>query len=206
MMTGKQFKRIGLGLILSFVLAMLGSGCALTTDSVSLEYASPFQNVAPVSGADKVNVSVKVTDVRAQKDRVSCKKNGYGMEMAAIVSKTDVPAVVSNAITTELRKRGCQVNGGSTQVGVELTKFYNDFKIGFWSGSAVSDVSLNVQVKKPDGNINYAKSIAGTCTKRGVMLCSGANAKLSLEEALGDAISKLMNDEAFTTALSQARL
>ncbi len=192
------------GRVLSLMAILLSSGCALTEDQVDIDYSSPYQAVAPVAGAEAVNVSVEVTDARPEKDRVSCKKNGYGMEMARIVSRNEVATVVSDAITMELRNRGFKVDGGDTRVGIELCKFYNDFKIGFWSGSAVSEVTLNVQVSKPDGNICFVKSVTGLYTKKGVVISSGANAEISLEGALRDAVSKLMSDAAFTAALLDA--
>jgi uncharacterized lipoprotein YajG len=189
-----------------FMSALLSGGCALSTDYVDIGYASPYQSVAPVAGAEAVNLSVDMTDARPEKDkeRVSCKKNGYGMEMAPIVAETDVAAVVTDAIATELRTRGFKTDGGNVRIAIELNKFYSDFKIGFWSGSAVSEVTFHVTVKKSGGDISYAKSVRGEFTKKGVQIASGANAKMSLEGALKDAVSKLMNDSAFTTALVQA--
>ena len=183
--------------------AALGSGCALTVDTVQLQYLAQ-QGVARIEGADKVTVAVTLTDARTRKDRVSSKKNGYGMEMAAIVSKEDVATLVSTAIAVELRSRGFTVAESRVTVGIELTKFWNDFKTGFWSGSAVGEVVCNVQVKKPDGNINYVKSITGSYTEQHIQLASGPNAKNALDGALKDAVTKLMQDENFIKAILQA--
>ena len=183
-----------------FVIGLANGGCALTKDSVNLEYISQ-KNVAKVSGADKVTVTVSLEDIRTIKDKVSSKKNGYGMEMAAIVSNNDVAELVKGAITEELQNRGFKVNNDGVIIGIELTKFYNDFKIGMWSGSAAGEVAFNVQVKKADGNIVYAKSITGLDTQKGIQLCSGKNAKAALDGALNDAIAKLMDDESFIEAI-----
>ncbi len=203
MTTFTGFGKIMRSVLLLFTLMLLGTGCALTKDFVNLDY-SPQQGVAKVAGAEKVDVSVKMDDQRTRKDRVSSKKNGYGMEMAAIISNNDVAALVSTAITDELRNRGFKIGGNRALVSIELTKFYNDFKIGFWSGSAVAEVVMNVQVKKPDGNIVYAKAISGEHTLKGVQLMSGENARASLNEALKDAVSKLMDDKSFMSALVQS--
>lgn len=202
-MMKKQLKSALPGIALLVLAVALGSGCAVTKDYVNLGYM-PQQGVTKVDGADKVAVTVTLADVRSTKDKVSCKKNGYGMEMAAIISKDDVATLVSSAITDELRNRGFKVNGGRVTVGIELTKFYNDFKIGFWSGSAAAEAACNVQVKKPDGNINYAKAVAGSHTKTGIQICSGKNAKIALEGALKDLVAKMMQDESFLQALLQA--
>ena len=191
------------GFAFLILVVMIGSGCALTIDQVDLGYM-PQQGVAIVNGADKVAVTVTLMDERSTKDKVSCKKNGYGMEMAAIVSTNDVATLVSDAIIIELRNRGFKINEGRVAIKIELTKFYNDFKIGAWSGSAAAEVACSVQVKKPDGNINYAKAITGMYTEKGIQLCSGKNAKVALEGALKNAIAKLMQDEDFIKAILQA--
>jgi uncharacterized lipoprotein YajG len=202
-MMKKQLKRTAPGIALLVLAVALGSGCAVTKDYVNLGYL-PQQGVAKVDGADKVTVAVTLTDARSTKDKVSCKKNGYGMEMASIISKDDVAALVSGAIADELRNRGFKVNGGRVIVGIELTKFYADFKIGFWSGTAAGEAACNVQVKKPDGNINYAKGVTGLYDNKGCQLASGKNAKIALEGALKDVVAKLMQDESFIKAILQA--
>ena len=198
-MIQKHVRMIVYNWVLLVIVAILANGCALTTDYVDIEYI-PEAGVSKVDGADFVEVSVKLTDVRTTKDRVSCKKNGYGMEMAAIVSKDDVATLVANAIEGELRNRGFKITEGSVLVDIELNKFYNDFKVGLVSGSTTSEVIMTVRVKDLDGNINYAKCVTGLHTI-GVMLFTGKNTKISLEVALKDAVSKLMHDSSFIAAL-----
>jgi uncharacterized lipoprotein YajG len=201
-MMKKQLKTTVYGIAFLVLAVALGSGCAISKDYVDLKYA-PQQYVDKVDGADKVTVAVTIIDARTTKNKVSCKKNGYGMEMAEIVSKNDVAVLVSDAITEELRNRGFNMKDGGVTVGVELTKFYSDFKIGFWSGDAVAEVACSVQVKKSDGNIAYAKAITGLYTEGGVQLCSGDNAKAALDGAMKDMIAKLMHDSSFINALVQ---
>jgi len=198
-MTQKHLRMIVYKWVLLVIVAILANGCALTTEYVDIEYI-PEAGVSKVDGADFVEVSVKLTDVRTTKDKVSCKKNGFGMEMAAIISKDDVTTLVANAIENELRNRGFKITEGSVQVDIELNKFYNDFKVGLVSGSTTSEVIMTVRVKDLDGNINYAKCVTGLHTI-GVMLFTGKNTKISLEVALKDAVSKLMHDSSFIAAL-----
>ena len=187
-------------LFFCFLVVPLVSGCALTRDYVNLSYI-PEKGVSKVEGAETVKVTVEVSDKRLIKDKVSCKKNGYGMEMASIISNDDVTKTVTDAIRMELVNRGFNVSDGSIMVSVELSKFYSDFKIGFWVGRAVAEVIMNAQVKKPDGNISFSKIITGQYTHRNVFLCSGKNAKIALDAALKDAVSKLANDSFFIKAL-----
>lgn len=97
------------------------------------------------------------------------------------------------------------MEGSEILAEVELVKFYNDFKTGFWSGDAVGEVVMGIKVKKADGNITYAKSITGTYTETGVQLASGNNAKTALEGALRDAVAKLTKDDEFIKALLKSK-
>lgn len=61
------------------------SGCALTAERVDLTYTPQIAAIS-VPGASDVTVSVQVVDDRQDKTKVSSKKNGYGMEIAPIIS------------------------------------------------------------------------------------------------------------------------
>lgn len=183
-------------------LVVVLSGCALTRDYVDLQY-TPLPGVAKVAGAERVHVSVSTKDSRG-KPEISRKINGYGMEMAAILANNDVAELVSYAISEELRNRGFNVSGGPVHVQIEMSKFYNRFQSGMWAGKAVSEVALTVTVKKPGGDVGYAKAIIGEHTRERVQMASGKNAKLSLEESLKKAVQKLMSDDMFFNALLKA--
>ena len=185
---------------IGFVMASLFSGCALTKDHVSLSYV-PQANAPKYVGASAVGVRVAVIDNRAIKDKVSAKKNAYGMEMAAILSNEDVADTLKKAIEAELANRGFRINSGGVAVVAELNKFYNDFKTGFFSGSTAAEVTMNVQIKRADGSIGYAKLISGTGGLEHIQLMLGSNAKVALDAALKDAVAKLCNDRTFITAL-----
>ena len=185
-----------------FAMVFLASGCALTKDYVVLSY-DPQTNVEKIKEADTVKVKVEISDVRAIKDKVSSKKNSYGMEMAPIIAQNDVADTLKKAIEVELKNRGFDLGEGLVLVFAELSKYYNDFKTGFWSGRAVAEVVMNVQVKKPDKTILYSKMIAGD-NSHTVQLASGKNAKITLDGALRDAISKLFNDTSFVDSLFKA--
>jgi len=179
------------------------SGCALTTEYVTLSYR-PQANVAKIERADSVTVQVRVDDVRSRRDRVSSKKNGYGMEMAPFIAKTDVVQLVKEALESELRDRGFTLGPAAATVSVELHKFYTEVQIGFWSGTALGEVEMNVQVLKSDGSILLSKFVAGQGSVPGLQVMSDEDVQKSLEAALDDAMSKLMQDPAFVNALFKA--
>ena len=186
-----------------FVLAV-SSACALTTETIQLDY-SPRTGVAQIQQAETVTVLVSVSDTRSRTDRVSSKKNGYGMEMAAITSQNDPVSVVRQAIEAELRGRGFQIGQSGLTVKTEVQKYYCDFKSGFFSGDAVAEVTLGVQVLTTGGAITYASVIAGEGKEPNVQLASGGNAKLALDRALQDAMDKLFGNQTFLDALLKAK-
>src|SRR5690348_14433078 len=82
------------------------SACALSEDKVPVDYI-PNTGVAPVAGAQMVSLTVTGADRRSQyTDRISTKKNGYGMEMARIVATNDVVEVVRGGVERELKAQG----------------------------------------------------------------------------------------------------
>ena len=190
------------GWILIFLL--LSSGCALTKEHIALDYA-PQQNIDPIRGSEKINLEVNVKDSRKMKDKVSYKKNAYGMELAEIISDKDVVNLVRDSIKIELNNRGFMTDGNDAQVNVELIKFFNDFKSGFFAGDASGELIMVVQVKRNNGNMIYDKVINGEYLEQDIQLATGKNAKLALEGALKDAISKLVNDTEFIKTLMESK-
>lgn len=181
------------------------SGCALTTEQIELNYTQQA-GVARVVGAENVAVNVQVADQRLDKSKVSSKKNGYGMEMAPITSAEDVAATVRKAIEKELQARGFQLGSDAAlvKVAADITRFYNDHKMGFFAGDAVADLNLSVTVKSKGGALLYAKQITAQGKEANTQLASGNNAKLALEQALGNGMKMLFDDPAFVSALLAA--
>lgn len=190
--------------IFILIFLMFLSGCALTKEHITLDYI-PQSNVESIRGSEKVNIKLNVTDIRVMRDKVSFKKNSYGMEMGAIISDNDVIELVSKSIKTELQNRGFMVDGGDVKVNIEIIKFYNDFKSGFFAGDASAEIIMGVQVKQKNDNIPYNKMITGAYVEQDIQLATGNNAKKALDGALKDAIPKLMNDQKFIIALMETK-
>ena len=188
------------------ILASLGcalvSGCALTTDRIPINYVGSGV-AAKIDKAEDAKVDVRASDGRSIR-KVSAKKNGYGMEMAPIEATNDVTQTVGKAIETELAKRGFSIGAGGATVAVEVVRFYNDFKIGFFAGDAVADVTLSVSVKNSDGTSTFAKSISGQGVNSPIQITSGENAQIALQRALQDAVNKLVDDRGFIDAILTA--
>ena len=189
-----------------FVLfAVLASGCAFTEDHVHLAYT---REAAPVrvSGAEAVTAKVSVRDVRNDTSRVSVKKNGFGAEMAAIRADNSLADLVRVAVEDELRARGFQLGEVAPMlIEVEVTRLWNDFKMGYFAGDARADFQLAVQVKNPQGAIVFVHNYSVTGAEENVQLASGTNAELALNRALEKGIRGLFADPAFLSAMVPPR-
>lgn len=181
------------------MLPCLLTSCAFTRDFADIQYRP---NLIPqrMVGAENIAVSVDVQDMRVKKN-VGCKLNGYGIEMAKILPKNDVAEVFKNAIVFELQERGFVISEDGINLNIEIYKFFNDFKPGFFSvGAANSETFLNVTLRK-GSMIAYSKTIFGFGEEETCFLTSGTNASLALEKSLHHAVQRLMDDPDFISSL-----
>lgn len=188
-------------LVATLFFALALSGCAIIEDNIAVNYVAP-PNLSVVEGASAVSVSLSGEDARvANKDRVSTKKNGYGMEMAAIRAKNDVVQLVKSAVEHELTSLGFKVGESNERITISLDTFYNDFKPGFWSGNAVAEVAFTLKAYKSDGRLIYSRSYKGVGMENGIMIYSGDNANAALQKALTNAMSTVIADQDLHRAL-----
>ena len=182
---------------------LLCSGCALTTAQIDVPY-QPASQASAIPGANADTVSVATTDARTTyRDRVSTKKNGYGMEMAAIVPTTDLPSSLSDAFKQELTARGFRVGAGGSVVDIQLVRFYSDFKTGFFSGDALATVAYNIKVTAPNGTNAFSKYYEGTGTQPNVQIMGADNARAALIKAYTASVASAVNDPDFLAALQK---
>lgn len=181
------------------------SGCALTTEQIAINY-NKQSAVTKVVGADNVLVNVQVADQRLDKSKVSNKKNGYGMEMAPITASEDIAVTIRKAMEQELQSRGFSVGTDMAQVKItaDVTRFHNDFKMGFFAGDAVADLNMAVMVKAKNGSQPYTKHIVAQGMEPNTQLATGNNASIALGRALENAMKILFEDQSFLSALISA--
>lgn len=193
-----------LGRIAAVVAVALSlSACALTEDEITLAYIPPPGAATAAAGAEAVTVAVSAVDERMQyQDRVSSKKNGYGMEMAAIRSTNSPIELLKSALEQEIATHGFKVGGGGASVTAKVLRFYNDYKTGMFSGDAVADISLNLEVKDTAGAVVYSRALQSQGALKNIQLANGSNAKTALEMALTNAVAQLRADAAFFNALA----
>jgi uncharacterized lipoprotein YajG len=190
--------------LLLIAMLSLVTGCALVEDRVTMNY-NPPANLAVIQNAQALPISVQAQDGRASnKDRISSKKNGYGMEMARIVAANDVVQLVRDAVEHELTSFGFPPGPGGLKASVDLQTFYNDFKIGFFSGDAVAEVAFNLIISNTSGAMIYARSYKGVGMNRNVLLAQGREAQPALQEALTNAMQDMISDAGLQAALQQS--
>ncbi len=179
---------------------LLLTGCAVTTESIDIPYNS-IQGVTRISEASAVTVSVQAQDERSDKSKVSSKKNAWGTEMAPILANQKVEITVRHAIEEELVSRGFKLTQPTkVKISVNISKFYNDFKVSM-DAIAVADFHIDVVVVKSDTNEQiYHRQIA-TQGMEASSVMGGGNASLALSQALKNGIEMLFSDSAFTSAL-----
>jgi uncharacterized lipoprotein len=188
--------------------AILLSGCSIYFPKqpyTSITYVSQT-GVAPVAGAGEVAVKVGMIDLRSTIYKVSDYEGGEFSTATGILTATNNTAsdVVKSAIETELTNRGFSLAGSNVAVMVELSRFYNVFKGGFWSATSMAKLNMNVQVKRSDGVIVYTKLITGEGSKKFLQKESPEIAKIALDAALQDAMTKLFSDGTFADAVLKA--
>lgn len=191
--------------IASFIAVASLSGCAFTTDKIELHYKQQ-QNATVIPGAGNVSVNVQVNDQRQDKTKVSSKKNGFGMETAPIIATEEVSVTIRSAIEQELKSRGFKLasNDALILIGADLTRFYNEHKMGVFAGDAVADLNMSVTVKSQKGDTLYSHQLIAQGTEKDTQLASGENAKKALEQALENGMKSLFEDQIFLTALTSA--
>jgi uncharacterized lipoprotein len=181
------------------------SGCALTTEQIEIHYTQQ-PGVSTVAGAENVSVNVQVNDQRLDKSKVSSKKNGFGAEMAPITAAEDVAVTVRKAIEKELQARGFKLGSNAALVNItaDVTRFYNDHKMGFFAGDAVADLNMSVTVSSSSGQQRYSRQIIAQGKEANTQLATGNNARIALERALQAGMKMLFDDPAFIAALLAA--
>jgi uncharacterized lipoprotein YajG len=192
-------KQMSFRSILSVIALTVLTGCALSEDKVALRYV-PTANSGPVAAAKGLQINLDVVDGRtANRTVISRKINGYGMEMAAIRATQNPTELVERALRQELQSRGFDVGDSGLSVTAKLNEFYNQYETGFFTGSAVSNVIVQVSVGDTATPV-FEKTFSASQTDD-VVLADGANAKAALEAALRKVVSEIMANRDFMNSL-----
>jgi uncharacterized lipoprotein YajG len=185
-------------ILAALVLASVLAGCAWTDDAVTIPYKASA--AAPIAQAGAVTLVV-VDGRTSDRDRISTKVNGYGMNMGAVRSTTSVPDVVREAFEAELKQRGFRLDSGGRVITLTINRFYHDFG----TGTRIDDVVLAVTVADASGSQLFTRVYKGKDPSPAlVYLADGSNAAEFVAAALAEAISKMFADPEFRRSLVAA--
>lgn len=188
-------------ILLPLLLLLPIVGCALTSEEIEVRHGSPAA-LASLPGAAAVGVSVVAQDARpSNRDRVSAKKNGYGMEMAPIIARNEVVAETREGVEAALRQRGFAIGGQDARIELEVQRFWNDFKVGFWSGDAVAEISVQLRLLDRAGQIAFTHTYNAEFRNAPVYIFTGENARIALEGALRQLVQRIAEDPTLARAL-----
>lgn len=102
--------------------------------------------------------------------------------------------MVEKAVLSELHSRGIHTGAnGTVLVTLEVTRFWNDFKTGFFSGDAIAELQIAVQVKNAAGTIVYAHNVAVSGAESHIQIAGGDNAERALNAALAAGVQARAN-------------
>ena len=176
--------------------------CAIIPEQVNVNYKpDPAVAVTRVDGSPEVQL--QVTDARNAESAswIADKKNGYGMRMASVMAQRPVAELVKEAVTQELVARGVRVGGGRTGVTMEVTRLESVYQNRFFSVGAIGSAMISVQVKRPDGNIAFARNFIVTNDDQASLLGTPSQARESVESALSKIVGQIVGDASFIAAL-----
>lgn len=181
------------------LIASLLNGCATSTDNIDLAY-TPTSRVPSVLRVSANTIQVKVADKRPSL-AVGHKMNGYGIEMAPIMSNVDVAELVKGAIGNELGARGYAVGDGPTEIVADVDRFNSSFQMGVFSGSVDADLTMEVTVINSKHQRLFKRWIMAHGSNPNIQLATGNNAKVALEAALEAGMRQLFDDHLFLGVL-----
>ena len=192
----RRMLKIGALLLLPFM-----GACAFERDYIEVRHTPPSA-VTAVPNANSVGIQVTARDGRtSNRDRVSVKKNGYGMELAAIIASNDVIDETRRGVEAVFGAQGFRTSGGEGSVDIEVLRFYSDFKLGFFSGSAEAEISVNVRVTRPGGELAYTQTYTVQGLNQPLMVMTGSNARIALENGLNALLATIAADGGLSRAV-----
>lgn len=180
-------------------------GCAAVPESHKLAY-EPQPGVTPVEGASQVVVNVVVQDVREDQRRISNKRHNFGFGMASIYSEEPVEEAVHAAIEQELLTRGfvVEIDAPLTIKG-DILELYSNLNFGLFSGKAVADSTMQVEVVSEVDKVLFSKEISVNPEHTGLQYQSASNLARPIEMAIEETLDELFNDPLFLEALLSAQ-
>jgi hypothetical protein len=207
----KEMLRMLRGIFGAVASLSLGPGCATTEpiDTINLSYQSQAA-VAPMPGAEAIQVKVTANDMRENKDWV-CAQSGHRLEnsrqaVGTFASASSPASLVSRAIKAELSHRGFDIDYRGIQVVANVSTFVC-YPVPILSIGAEIEIGIFVYPagRPPIGRELFYRYVKGEYLDGQSMRWTGENAKAVLEFALADAMKRLFSDRRFLSVISSAQ-
>ena len=199
--SGGVMRRWTTSLWVTAILCVLFCGCGFINDHIFITYHAQ-EDVNRIEEAGNVAIKVKVFDLRYEASDMQAKSKVGIKGYASIIADNDLMELIARAIETELTNRGFK-SGERVLIEVGLFKFYSFMSHSHFSNSA--ELIFRIDVKKMDGTLVYSNVVRGEGVNREFFIFyQGKYAKVALDRALKDGISKLVNDPEFIASLIKA--
>jgi uncharacterized lipoprotein YajG len=197
-------KLLWASLVVAAVVSIGLAACSRFEDEQVQLASAPPVTATPLPGANQVNLSVSVTDRRAQpRDGIGIKSD---INSARFRPANDIAAVVRDAVEGELKAEGFVLGPGGGLVAIDVQNFFFNSRINNLIEGGAANVTFTLRVRDATGATLYTRTYEGNVTLPYTFDAMGIRARKSLQQALADAIRQIANDKALQAALlSSAR-
>ena len=180
--------------------AMLG-GCALTDASLDVGHDAEVVQQGPLSETESVTFTPgALEDLRADKDRIGYKTNGFGMKTADIATDEPVTDVIMNAIVHAFESNGHVRGDDGVRIDGTINNFWVETDTNFWSIEVIGNVeALLTFVDPASGASIYERTYSGSYSDKRQMVTENA-----YNEAISGAVQSLIDDVIFDEQLAEA--
>lgn len=163
-------------------MAGIFAGCPFVDSTLTLAHTPVMEKT--ISTAYPVFLA-RVSDRRSDRNRIGCKKNGYGSESADLFLDVKLTDWFGGVMNEEFRRSGLTLapdNPRATRIEVDLLDFFVEPEVNFGSSHLYAVVHAEVTVRLPEGT-TFARRFAAHSDEGFMMVTDGSYTKM-LEEAM----------------------
>jgi|CXWL01.1.fsa_nt_gi uncharacterized lipoprotein len=175
------------------IFLILLAGCAYIDQSLKV---NPTVSIAPSDIGGGKQISVQIIDDR-EEQFIGKRVNGYGMSGAKITTDQDLVETLKEPIYSGLTKKGfAPVNSEDIlpRLRTELRSLSYDTATGLWTAGNIGKTTIKIIATNTSGK-TFEKTYRGQKEIRTVFIGSQETNSKVVNEAFGDAIGKIFNDE-----------
>lgn len=187
-------------ILVIMIAALTLLGCVTPQDRIDISYA-PRPNIPMIPGANRINVSVEITDSRLQKFRLTSKRYSI-VDTSHVFARNDVVSALRWGIESELKNLGFSVDGRpAVYIIADLVRFDSEYQYGTVNGQAIADMHFHVKVLDQYKRHVYATTISTQSVGDELILSGQKMTRLALNQSLETAMDKLFMNKRFVEAM-----